>query len=355
MEEKIKLIIQGLTEGKTRKEMLEVYGIESREIDKFWEVLKNPKSEFYNLELREQMKDIQKINAKKKNAIIASKHKKKLIFDTSLKKVCGAIEYIKTRNASIEKASLQFNVLAEKICEELEQSNDEKLRGVLEQFKEKYKGLEDKKIREYPQNVQEEIILMALTYRLSFVNMTRIFKTTIDDILAIYENFRETHSRFLLYLAIETDTEDKQNEYIACAKAKVYFQKRNKIIKQLNETTEEEKKEELKSVLRELHTEIDDAIVLGTIGKKTGDLTEVEQDAIARYRVKYSLGLVECKTILKRDRETIRNYESNLAEKNIVFREKLEFLNTVKDEHYNILASNFGNILPYDAEINKGR
>ena len=87
--------------------------------------------------------------------------------------------------------------------------------------------------------VLKEVVLVALTYRVSYKNLARIFNTNIDD---VKESFAilDFDTKALYFLNEETKLEDEINEKYAYTYAKNYFNKRNKIIKGLQTATDKE-------------------------------------------------------------------------------------------------------------------
>lgn len=177
--------------------------------------------------------------------------------------------------------------------------------------------------------VLKEVVLVALTYRVSYKNLARIFNTTIDD---VKESFAilDFDTKALYFLNEETKLEDEINEKYAYTYAKNYFNKRNKIIKGLQTATDKEEIAKLKLELKELYRLIDDSLVNESKDKKV--LNNEEKEAIAKYRLKYHLSLNSMKDIVKRDKDTIKKFENELAESNEIYKEKLEELNNYYDK-----------------------
>ena len=177
--------------------------------------------------------------------------------------------------------------------------------------------------------VLKEVVLVALTYRVSYKNLARIFNTTIDD---VKESFAilDFDTKALYFLNEETKLEDEINEKYAYTYANNYFNKRNKIIKGLQTATYKEEIAKLKLELKELYRLIDDSLVNESKDKKV--LNNEEKEAIAKYRLKYHLSLNSMKDIVKRDKDTIKKFENELAESNEIYKEKLEELNNYYDK-----------------------
>lgn len=176
-------------------------------------------------------------------------------------------------------------------------------------------------------SVLREIILMSLTYRLSYENVAKMFHTDALDVQEAFE-LLDFH-RSVYYLNEETKNEDKTISEYAYKNALLYWKQRQKLIKEYNQFYKEQNKEKLeekKTEIKRHQSLIDDSIVRQTIGKKR-NLTQEEKDSLARYRLKYYIPLTEAKEVLQRDKDTIKRYEEDLASRDIIFKKKLDTLN----------------------------
>lgn len=184
-------------------------------------------------------------------------------------------------------------------------------------------------LKKLQSKVLKEVVLVALTYRVSYKNIAKIFNTTVEDVKEAFE-LLDFNTNALSYLNEETILEDEINEKYAYVHAYNYFKKRNSIIKELKNSNDKVKIIELKNELKLLHRLIDDSIVLDSKDKKY--LSEEEKDSLARYRLKYYLSITSMKSVTNRSKETIRSCESQLAEKDLIYQEKLEELNNFYDK-----------------------
>ena len=81
---------------------------------------------------------------------------------------------------------------------------------------------------------QQEVALVALTYRTSYKSLAMILGTTIEDIEETFR-FLDDLSASLHYLNQETLNEDEIAEEIAFNKTKDYFLKKTKLYKKIKE------------------------------------------------------------------------------------------------------------------------
>ena len=174
--------------------------------------------------------------------------------------------------------------------------------------------------------ILKEIVMVALTYRVSYKNLARIFGTTIEDVKEAFYSL-DFQTRALYFLNEETKLEDEINEKYAYTYAKNYFNKRNKIINTLRNETDKAQIEKLKLELQELCSLVDDSIVLSSNGKYVNQLNDREIESIAKFRLKYWMSLTSAKKVLNRDKSTIYRIEEMYAENNKIFEEKLSGLN----------------------------
>lgn len=179
-------------------------------------------------------------------------------------------------------------------------------------------------------NVLKEIILMALTYRVSFKNLSKLLNASIEDIKASLSSLEEFNEP-LYYLDIETINEDEINERVAYVNGYNYLKTRKKLLSQLSKAKKLNNKTEIdkiQNLIAEHHHLVDDSVAYGTVGKNLNILTEEEKEAIARYRLKYALSKRKVSTIFQRKREnSIDLIEEELAAKNPIYKEKIERLN----------------------------
>lgn len=182
-----------------------------------------------------------------------------------------------------------------------------------------------KNLMSYPIKTQKEIVLMALTYRVSYKTLTKLFGVSMKNVIETFKTFNDL-ALSLDFLFLETYCEDEINEKKAYSDAKKYWKKRNELITSLNEArknSDGEQAKQIKIQIDELRSEINDKCVLNLKGKKATDLTEEEKDLIAKYQLKYYLSSSECGRQFGFDKNTIQRYSINLAERNPIFAEKM--------------------------------
>lgn len=182
--------------------------------------------------------------------------------------------------------------------------------------------------------VLKEIALLALTYRVSNKNLASLLDTSSEEIREALNDLIEFQIP-LYWLRRETEFEDEIDERVAYIHAQNYLNKRKKLMKELKvakETKDEEKIKEAQANLKEHFKEIDDTFVSQTIGKRLNELTTEEREAISKFRLKYGLAKRVCSKELGRPRKTIDRLDQELAEKNPIFRDKVELLNAYWDD-----------------------
>lgn len=183
-------------------------------------------------------------------------------------------------------------------------------------------------LKNVKQKLIEELILLALTYRISYKSMAKLLKTTEDD---VKENFEKVDKFFisLYYLNIETCNEDEINERVAYINGHNYLVERKKIIKEINAAKAANDQIELErsqEKFRELLMLIDDTIVSGLANKKLSTFTDQEKELVSRYRLKYAMAKKECARRIGHSANAILAFDQELSEKNIIFKEKIERL-----------------------------
>lgn len=200
---------------------------------------------------------------------------------------------------------------------------------------------------QFSENKRKEIILMALTFRLSYKTLAAMFGTTIEDIVVYLEGISAT-KHAMQFLNIETINESFRLEIKAYQSAKKYWDERNHLINaikeiqknsniKVNESTEDAIST-LKTELKELRKQIDDSIVIGTKNKRINELTDEEKNALARYRLKYASTIRQCVDMLYFDRYSMQKLEKELSKLDPIFKEKIDRLNSYwyneREEYY---------------------
>lgn len=166
-----------------------------------------------------------------------------------------------------------------------------------------------KSLLDYSLQIREEIVLVALTYRVSLKTLAKLFHTTYKDIINLFISFDKLEDS-LGYLVLETLNEDSTTEKVALHYATKYFQERKDLVLK-------------KLPLNDLYAKIYDFRVFATIGKHASELTEEERDLIARYPVKYYVPIEAFAIDLKRDQDLIINCMESLAKRNPIFEDKV--------------------------------
>lgn len=281
-----------------------------------------------------------------------------------------------SKTATIKKAGNRYN-LAEEIYKGLNDPNSPYyepdtyayIQIKKEEEKKKYRDglkslpsakLENSVFATFSEKKRKEIILMALTFRLSYKTLAAMFGTTIEDVVVSLEGILGTEHA-MKYLNIETINESNRFEILAYRKAKKYWDERERLLSAIKETKKatdtfkEQLKETiqfidndnvkekiikkanesmediintLKTELKEHRKQIDDSIVKETINKKVNELTDEEKNFVARYRPKYASTSRQCAAVLHFSRESIQKLEEELAEKDSIFKEQLDRLNS---------------------------
>ena len=178
----------------------------------------------------------------------------------------------------------------------------------------------------YPNNFQKEMFLLALTYRVSFKSMAKLLNTTVLDIAKGFRTVMNFNIDEFLFL--ETIGNDSSTEEIAYQKAKNYLAKRNTLVRYFNHYLHEnqtEKKELIAEKLKELQHEIDDYKIKELLDKEKRYFTLEEKDTFARYFVKYYLGINYVSKVLRMDRRGIKSYMLDLAKRDALFSQYLDF------------------------------
>ncbi len=83
----------------------------------------------------------------------------------------------------------------------------------------------------------------------------------------------------------------------------------------------------IKKQLEELRDEVYDLFVQRLKEKNPLEYTQEEKDKIARFQLKYYLSSTKCSAIFGLDRTTFSRYCNSLAERNMIFAEKMLLYN----------------------------
>lgn len=185
-----------------------------------------------------------------------------------------------------------------------------------------------------------EIALIALTYRLSYKNLAELLKKDEESIKDSLLSLGE-YNHALNFLEIETQNENEEVEAVAYNGAYEYLNTRNNLLRLYNQ--KKKKNEDNSDVIRRIkehQSEIDDSIIQKSLFSK--NLSQEEKDKIARFRLKYYCSLGEAKSILHREKDTIKKLEDDLASRDPLFARKLEGLNSYYTVKNNAFVSTLG-------------
>lgn len=177
--------------------------------------------------------------------------------------------------------------------------------------------------------LQQEVALVALTYRTSYKTVASILGTTIDDIEKTFK-YLDNLSISLHYLNQETLNENEIAEEIAFNKTKNYFLKKQNCIKKIKESAPD--KEEALKEFNLLRREIYDQDIRLLLQKTHRELTNEDKEKLARYRLKYYLSLRAIDRNFKLGRGMINRIEEELASRDSIYSDKLDLLHYVYDQ-----------------------
>ena len=176
---------------------------------------------------------------------------------------------------------------------------------------------------------QQEVALVALTYRTSYKSLAILLGTTVEDIEETFR-FLDNLSVSLHYLNQETLNEDTMAEEIAFNKTKEYFLKKTKLHKMKN--NDDPTRKELLEEFNLLRRDVYDQDIRGLLTKTHRELSEEEKEKLARYRLKYYLSVRAIKRNFKLGQITINKIEEELAKKDPIYSDKLDLLHYVYDQ-----------------------
>lgn len=193
--------------------------------------------------------------------------------------------------------------------------------------------LEKSVFKTFSLGLRKEIMLMALTYRLSFKTIAKMFGTAVEDVPNLMNGIYQDMYTAMNWLDMETKYESFRFEIFAYKNAKKYWDERNRIRKEIKEN------KMTKEDLKEHHKQIDDTVVMSLVGKNGNSLTEEEKEKVVRYRLKYGYSHRKAEGVTGFNYNAIASWEQNLSEKDVIFREKVEQLNSYNFNEY--MRNNF--------------
>lgn len=236
---------------------------------------------------------------------------------------------IANNETSLEKIQLKYYTSIVYMLLFFSEINDTELYEKLKPTLEKYGFLEKEKktivsLKDYSPNMQRDIALLGLTYRISFQNLALIFNTSVIEIAQLF--FRVGIPRNTMdSLFLETLNEKEEYAQKAFRNAQIYLLKREHFRKNLEHAKKEanvEKMKKAKQRLKELHAKIDDSVEEGLKKRKNKNFTQEEQDLIARYQMKYDLTTQVCSQEFGVSVAEIVEYNKNLVERDAIFSDK---------------------------------
>jgi hypothetical protein len=191
-----------------------------------------------------------------------------------------------------------------------------------------------KKLIEQNNKTITEVILMALTYRLSYVNLAKLFKTTVEDVSEAFSRFSE-YDEALKHLRIETECEDETDSRVAFVNAYNYWATRKIILRELAKAVKEnnaDQEREAREKLKNHRLKIDDSLAMA-IMDRTSDLSINEQkEVILKYRLKYGISIKQIVKLFHHDRRIIKRWEEEYCQINPIYKGKIEILNGYYDK-----------------------
>lgn len=296
-------ILNLIQEGKIQDEILNETQLTRYRLYEYLKLLNDGESEFYNPELYQTIKRKIMANGRERN-----------YFDFSALKLA-----IVNQKLSLEETAKKINKTPEETIEYIDKYyslGDKKEIWAI--FSARKNNLPLKLSSSSPK-IQEEIVLTALTYRLSMENIMFLFKTNHIDVERLFFNNKDTYHEALQFLRYETSVVPKEIEQERLSLAKNYWLTRNKYINQITLAKKEGNSvlaEQALENLRNHRKGIDDSIVKSTIGKSVHYLSALEKEKIASYRVKYNISINIASKILKREQNTLYTIEEQVALEN---------------------------------------
>lgn len=204
------------------------------------------------------------------------------------------INKIATKTITLEEGAKALNIPIEILVIKLKQvKNKDLVLGITEVLKENgYATSNNKKpLSSFSSGVQEEIVLMALTFRLSETSVGEIIHRTKEEVHELFRNPQfESYRHALNELYLETVEETEELKNYSYNLGKCYWERRKELIKgkiSAQKGNNLELVEDLKKQLQEHRTKIDDTIIKRAKKKKFSELTMEEQDALAYSILKY--------------------------------------------------------------------
>ena len=326
------LIIKLIKEGYLIKEIIAKTGISDSEIKKILKTLKQINPKLYDEIEAQKQANLVNFRSRKASEENRVNHKSPEAFFKDM------VDIILRRHLSYEEALKFTNLSAPDFQNKLDLVIDSELRNKLVALFERRKKYPNLIVNNYSFNKQQEIIQLALTYRVSPESLADLLATSIDDIELLFANQTGKINEALQYLQWETDNEPQKNKLLAYEKAQDYLNRRKEICSRINEAKKNKQEKEvikLTLLLKQLFHEIDDSIIINAC-KDVSKLTPQEKDKIGRYRLKYALHIrTHQKTgvinELNMYSDKFKALENEVKEKDAIFASKIEQLDAVFD------------------------
>lgn len=342
-------------QGYFLSEIANVMQIKQYQVEIIIKALNNPNSDIYNSERYNKIKNKQKENVLANTRKIVKPKSK--IGDINKEKYIMA-KLVAANEINVFEAAQNVSTSLLHFLQYLSKIQDPNLSNQLRPILNQYGfGLEKpknfKSLKEYPVTIQKELMLMALTYRVSFETMAKMFHSTVEDVIDTFLNFDSLEDS-LEYLFLETYNEDATHKQKAYNDAKNYWHQRNELVNFLNEVIRKQKlvkesknsKDEIQSILAQLeeakiaikqqiealYSLIDDTLLFEICKKSSQSLTLEEENLIARYLLKYYLSLNQSGERLKIDKKRISRYRENLEQDDVIFAAKMVLYHKVYDD-----------------------
>lgn len=309
-------------------EICEALSISAMYFHRILNSLQNSTSLYYNPERYQKIKNQIEININEKRRENGKNYGKcqRLFVDTKL----NLAQRIANNEITVFEASHESKIPLLAFFLYLQNLQEEdlatKLKPILEMYGFGKSVNSNKSLQDYPKVVQEEILLMALTYRVSFKSLASWFGVTLEDVIATFDPFISLQGS-IYDLFAETVVEDENTEKWSLWHAKNYWRERNKLITELNTAKKEGNKEKidsLKEEIRKLRAKINDTLLWEALKKEPNEWTEEEKEILAWYPIKYSISIEESAKRLNIGRERLARCQENFATKNMIFSEKMD-------------------------------
>ncbi len=242
------------------------------------------------------------------------------------------IRLIKNEKINVEKGAellkISLHTMITLLIEENQRTPNPILQDIIKRYKEKELFLsKDYASKSY--EFQKEIVMVALTFRVSRENMCRVLQTSLEDIEGVYRQFSNL-SQYFYCLEEETVNEKKELKDLAFHKALMYFKTRKVYIQNLEKAQQSNdslKIEAYNERLKDLRKTIMDASIHELESKTLLEAEEIK--LLIDYRIKYSLGLTYICYKFPISHHTVETYEESLilTDDTGYYEEKLGFLN----------------------------